>query len=578
MKILKRPEGDLVKELTGLGYDKLSATILSSRLTKESDLDKFLNLTKDSMDDYKLLADIQESSELIYKHMADGNHIALVVDYDLDGCTSGSVLYKMFTEAFDYKNVTIMINKRAYGNGINNTLFGEIRTLHSTRPIHLIITADHGSSSEKNIKRCRDLNIDFCLTDHHLLPEDNYPVSANVVVNPQRKDCGYDKSISGCCVAYLTMLNLEDYLMTKNWRNLDERYREILLPIVAVSTIGDSMRLNSPTNRYIVTKGLKIMNTLEEPIWRALYKFTGMGSNITERDLAFNFNPLLNAASRIGDPFIAFNFLICTKFTDAGREFKNMTENNLIRKTKQNDLMEEANKYLITTKHYDFCTVPLVEEGLGINGIISSMLGDTFGKPIVTFTYSNDRKTLGGSGRSIVDDFNMRDGYEAIWEKNKDKFIQFGGHAGAAGCTIKPDFLEDFKEHFNKEVKKQLNGNKPEKTIYFDHELPKEEIDMGLVKHISTLGPFGMKFPEVIFKTEFKVLKSFTVGKKKEHIKLTLDSGLDTPFEAFFIFGNRSGEFTGRRLDKIDLYYSLGIKNYNGLHIDLAIKSLVPKH
>ena len=206
------------------------------------------------------LKDIDKAVRLILDHLNNGTHICVVTDYDSDGVNSAASLHWILSQHIKDKDMlSVIINRRATGNGFTSALIDRIMELHVKKPIGLIITADHGSANNDAFTIFKRAGIATLVTDHHQIPRGGYPDQATVFVNPQRDDSQYPKDISGCVVATLVGLRLWDaagHLRPDNMSDSSlKNWRHVTL-YGMISTITDVMPLSSPHNRWWVTTGL----------------------------------------------------------------------------------------------------------------------------------------------------------------------------------------------------------------------------------------------------------------------------------------------------------------------------------
>jgi len=312
--------------------------------------------------------------------------------------------------------------------------------------------------------------------------------------------------------------NYEDH-----FKNQDNHLHE-LLPMVAISTIGDSMSLLDPINRALVSTGIKELNTLRDPLWQAVRYLLDIAIDMDEETIGYNIVPALNASSRMGDPLIAFNFYMADNYRDAVIAYERLMEVNDNRKKLQKFLIKNALLQCFNVDDKSSITI-ILEKGLGLNGIVSSSVGEQFFKPIVTFVKKDG--VYQGSGRAINPNFNLHKAFNNINSKDIDIFIKFGGHAGAAGCAVNGDKINDFKKLFEIEAREQLENVVSDKTYGIIGELKHELINETILDDIKTIKPFGMKFNKIYYSGTFAIYKINFIGRAKEHLilKLILDDG-----------------------------------------------------
>ncbi len=497
------------------GYSKLQSSIIATKLTDANEIDSFFNARLSDIPDISIIGDIDTGSDLLKHHIDRNSRIAVVVDYDADGISSAAIIYRFLKNVFKYNmaNVVFIINKRENGNGISEKLLHTIIEEHNKQTINLVITADHGSANGVSIGKLNDLKIDTLVTDHHIVPEINSAHNATVFVNPQKDDVDTFKYISGCAVAYMLMLN------TKNRFKYVDDMHEVLgtLPIVAISTIGDAMALDNKINRAIVLAGLKELNSLKDPLWQAIKYLLDVNVLLDEETIGFNVVPAINAASRMGEPDAAFRFYISDDYRDSVITFERLLEINTSRKKLQKHLIRNAMLQCINTENENAVVITLTQ-GLGLNGIVSSNVGERFNKPIVTFVKKDG--SYHGSGRAINKHFNLHKALTDIHAKDPSIIVKFGGHKGAAGCEVHADKINEFKRAFDNEAVIQLAN----KTVMKLHEvvgtIEVDSLNDSIVNEIKTLAPFGMRLNKPLFVGIFELYKVFYIGRDSEHVNL----------------------------------------------------------
>jgi len=519
-------------------FTDMQSKIIATKTNDVDEIDMITDNRLNHLPDLNLMEDIDNGSKLLHKHISNNNHIALVSDSDMDGITSAYVLYKGLIEIFDVpkSKITVIINKRTNGNGITEKLLATIMDVHERNKIDLVISSDHGSANGISIGKMRDKGIDVIITDHHLVPEKDNAFNANAFINPQKDKSDMYKKISGCAVAYFLLVNTKT--MYKDTYEDTEDYIHKLLPITAASIIGDSMKLNDPVNRAIVNAGLKELNTLKDHIWQAFKYVSDSVISIDEEFLSFNLIPLINSCNRMGEPEIAFKFLISEDYKEALYNFNLMVEKNDKRKKIQKELIKDASFQLFDTDHLQALTIVL-DKGFGINGIVSSVIGERKAKPVMTFVKHDG--SLHGSGRSINPMFDLHTALHNINKKDNSILKKFGGHKEACGCDVYIDKIEDFKKLFNDEAIEQLNNDIVIKEYEVVSDIEHDLVNESLVEEIRTISPFGMGFNKVKFCSVFEITKVMYVGKEKENLVLNLKLDNGNIIECFLF--NSEGSF-----------------------------------
>lgn len=447
------------------------------------------------------LKDVDKAAELLIWHMNNNSHIALVTDFDSDGVNSAIVLTKGLRKLLGYKNTSTIVNKRIHNNGFNPILIDRIVSLHKTKKIDLIITADHGSNDNDAFLKLKELcdNVAILLTDHHTIKK--YPTCVEVFVNPQREDSTYAKSISGCCTAFLLLVQ------TFKIKNIDFKKLYELVPYVAISTITDCMDMKVPYNRFIVEMGLRIMNSERFIIWHIFKLILKLGIKYSVFDLGFKIGPLINCGNTVNQEETIYNMLM-EKDIDKLEELINKVIGlNTSRKEltkKYSDILEENLKDDNT-----ICEIVHVKERAILNGKIASMIGGKYNKPTIIFSKNKDN-LYSGSGRGIINNFNILEIVDKIKNNHNDIIHTHGGHYGALGCTIYPDKFERFRELLNSYTNDILKDR--EDIIEADTFVHPKDINNYLFAQQEVYGPYGQDYKEPIYVTVVNIDRIFDYG------------------------------------------------------------------
>jgi single-stranded-DNA-specific exonuclease len=569
-------KGGLSNELSDPRLSKIQKRILENRLTDEeynlykNDIDTYMYNALSLLDNIDKIPDLDKSSDLLEKHINKENYIAVVTDYDADGITSAVTLYKSLRRIFGVKrdNIVVIVNKRKHGNGFNRTLVSRIEEVSSKRKIKLMITADHGSSDEDSFAYLKEkIGMDIILTDHHQIKYEKYPKSVDAFINIQRKDCDYHKDVSGCFVAFITMvaayrqMHMSDKLDVFN----------IVMPYVAISTVTDVMSLKVPLNRHIVRTGLNELNSFRNKAWLAIKKVLGIPGTITPKDIGFKLGPLINTGNRVNEE----QLLVTEKFHVAEILASKLAKLNKYRKTITKEVMKQANAQANESKFKD-SIVTSVNSELAINGIVAANIGNSRGLPSVCFVNNKEMPDiLTGSCRGIVDGLDIMKVFKNIQNNSKGILIEYGGHDGAAGCKINSKKLDNFKDLFNKYSKQQLDSIPKEKHIEIDHIVPEFKLTPALAKSVETCGPYGKQWPEPVFLTKLIVDRVFKFGTIAR-LKLRKSSGVEIEATHFF---NKASDININNISEIlkpgtEIYlaYNITIDSYlNSYSLSLSV-------
>ncbi len=531
----RKPSNSIYTELLKNNISEFQATIIANRLEeedykfyKQDIVSYYFNCLR--MDhNISKLADIEKASELIMEHIVQGKHIAIVTDYDCDGVNSAAVLYRSLLQIFnvDKNLVSVIINKRRDGNGFNKVLVSRVTKLNTNKKIDLIITADHGSNDNAAYGVFKELGIAMVITDHHQIPNGN-PDNCEVFINNQRDDSEYYKDVSGCFIAFLVMVNT----YKKMYPNKRLDVFNPVIPYVAISTISDVMSLKLPINRHIVKTGLNEINSFRNKAWFAIKNILNITGKITYKEIGFKIAPLINTANRINAEDLAFKLLSADSSDDVIKYGEELNKLNDFRKTVQKAVIAKEKNIPLNDK-YKHSIVLLIDSELSISGIVASNIGESNGLPIVCFLNSPEQDIYTGSGRAIINNLNIEQVFKNIAAEDSSMFIKFGGHKGAAGCSIYKDKLEDFRRLFDKYCKELTPVLLHKDMIHVDMFLPEYKLTPSLIKPIESLGPYGKDWVEPVFLSVLTVSKIFIMGTIAKIIFIT-PSGRELQGTHFF--------------------------------------------
>ena len=555
---LKQPPTNVLKstKMSVLG----KKWIIKSRSANATIFDKLLenrSLTSEEISDEVafhdpfLMKDMQKSVDRIMKAIANEERIIIFGDYDVDGLTSTAILYHALKK-LNAKHSARLPNREKDGYGLSKQFIDEFNQLK----VKLVITVDTGISCKKEIDYANKKGIDIIVTDHHQVPET--PPKAYAINHPKQKDCSYPyEELTGAGVAF----KLAHALLLHNLG--EDGVNEHLPPLVelaALGTIADLGELKDE-NRMIVKEGLKNLFKTSSPGLKVLKSLVGVKEGeVTTTTVGFQLAPRINAAGRIGDPYIALKLLIGEdeqqlfsygkELEELNKKRQEMTTTSFFEAIKKFDNYEKMGQlpYILIDSHPDW--------HVGIIGLTASRLADRFGRPAIIFQDLDD--TLVASARSI-EAFNI---IEAI-AAHKDLLVTFGGHKEAAGLTIKKKNFKKFKAQIESYAKKLLKNQDLRSSIEIDCEIQSDDISEKLVDEINKLKPFGIsnKRPLFIIKGAKPAFLE-TVGRNKDHLKFEAEiEGKSIP-----VIGFRLGDHMGsaRKHRSLDLACHVDINEWNG--------------
>ncbi len=513
--------------------------------------------------------DIDIAAKRIVMAIDQQQSVLIVGDYDADGATSTALAIKGL-RAMGLKHVGYTVpNRFSYGYGLSLKLAKDI----SVSAPDLIITVDNGISSIEGIAFLNEAGVDVIITDHHLSGE--ILPAAVAIVNPNQPGCEFpDKSIAGVGVMFYVLLAVNSLLQKSDHYPQKGQTPDLLnlLDLVALGTVADVVGLGR-NNRILVAQGIARMRAgrLCAGI-AAILKVGGREPQaLVAQDLGFVVGPRLNAAGRLEDISSGIECLLATDPLDADSLAQKLDQINRARKEIEQSMQTQALKIVRNLQIEDGqpgAGMVLFDETWheGVVGLVASRIKEKTRLPVLVFAPDDTGEYLKGSARSIPQ-VHIRDVLANIDARHPGLIDRFGGHAMAAGLSIRPASLDEFRAAFVEEVGKALHKHPPDNTILTDGELSAEELNRPFAETIKTLLPWGQACPEPEFEGEFEVLSSRFVGEI--HLKLVLRlSGTHDPVDAIYFRYLDNSDSPEKRaalnLEKIRAVYSLDVNQFRG--------------
>ena len=382
---------------------------------------------------------------------------------------------------------------------------------------------DNGISSVAAVEHAKALGIETVVTDHHL-PGDEIPDT--LVVNPnQRGDTFPSKSLAGVGVIFYVLIAVRSALRAKGaYPNGKQPNLQHLIDLVALGTVADVVPLDR-NNRILVSKGLDSIRAGKmQPGVSALLSVAGKNAHrICANDLGYILGPRINAAGRLDSINKGVECLTSYDYNTALFYAKELDQINAERRNREVSMQSDAILSLQTISVDDSNSIVLKGDDwhAGIIGLVASRIKEQTYRPVIAFAPSeeNGEHVLKGSGRSIPG-IHLRDALDRVSKLKPGLILKFGGHAMAAGLTIRKDAFDEFKELFARAVKELSDPEMFERNIVTDGELRASDFNTELVeairKHV-----WGQAFPEPLFANQFKVLSQRVL--KDQHLKLSLE-------------------------------------------------------
>ena len=511
---IAKNQDEVESELTsGLAVHPVVSHLLANRgITTVAEGQTFLYSTMDDLLDPFMLKGMTEAVSEIERVLEMNGSIVIYGDYDVDGITATSLMYRFFSRIG--ANVSYYIPERqSEGYGLNLEALEYLISQH----VDLIISVDCGISSYDIVEAVRD-RVSMIITDHHTSPP-QIP-RATAVVNHKQLGCPYtDKNLSGVGVAFKVCQAL--------WkRRTGEDYREDL-DIVALGTVADVVPLVGE-NRIIVREGLRKMTESPNLGIQALVEVAGLtGKVLSAGHIGFTLAPRLNAAGRVTHATRAVELLITRDQQEAMEIAEELQETNAERQHIERTIFEEAYQSVLDQGSLADQCIVVAGEGWhpGVIGIVASRLVEAFYKP--TMVISIHDGVGKGSCRSI-DHCNM---YEMLTFA-KDTLIQFGGHAQAAGFSVQAEDTDALREKGSEYCGNTLTEEDYIPIIDIDGTVSSEEITIELIDQIATLEPYGMGNSTPVFAIpKIRVQNLYPMGFQKNHCKIILQ-GQQGPLDA----------------------------------------------
>ncbi|MET0658833.1 MAG: single-stranded-DNA-specific exonuclease RecJ [Steroidobacteraceae bacterium] len=531
-----------------------------------------LDLALEHLIPVRSLGGIAAAVDLLLHHRDHGSRIVVVGDFDADGATSTALVVRQLRR-LGFPDVQFIVpNRFQFGYGLTPEI---VRLVAERRP-QLIVTVDNGMSSHAGVLEARAFGIDVLITDHHL-PGTTAP-SAAAIVNPNAADESFaSKALAGVGVAFYTMAALTREMMSRGLAPSSAAVAE-LLDLVALGTVADLVPLDY-NNRILVHQGLRRIRAGRcVPGIRALIEASERTlTQVIAADLGFQIGPRLNAAGRLDDMTIGIQCLLTDDPTEARVLAARLTQLNRDRRELEQRMQQEALATLADMRAED-PTLPL---GLclfdetwhqGVVGLVAARVKDRVHRPVIAMA-RGDEQMLKGSARSVPG-VHIRDVLEAIAAREPDLIDKFGGHAMAAGLSVRAERLERFQVAFDEEVRRWLAPDAIAGVIDSDGELSAVELCLDTAQALRAAGPWGQAFPEPIFDGHFFVRETRVLGERHLKMKLAVE-GIACDAIAFRHFDDDDACVV-RPDQRVQLAYRADINHYNGTdRLQLVVEHVV---
>jgi single-stranded-DNA-specific exonuclease len=512
----------------------------------------------------------QDAAVLLADAIAAGKKMLIVADYDCDGATACAVGLRALRSMIGNtgnrgaKVEYLVPNRFEFGYGLSP----EIVRLAATRQPDLIITVDNGIASHEGVAEARRLGIATLITDHHL-PAATLP-DADVIVNPNQPGCRFpSKALAGVGVMFYVMLALRAELRRRGaFGEQPAPNLGALLDLVALGTVADVVPLDR-NNRILVAQGLARMREGRlQPGLSALFRVTGRATDTASTfDLGFTLGPRLNAAGRLADMALGIE---CLSSDDVARTLNIAQELDAINRERRSieaDMQDAAALILADIDAGARASLTLFDPvwHQGVIGIVAGRVKEKLHRPTFVFARGNPGE-LKGSGRSIPG-LHLRDALDLVAKRHPALLLRFGGHAAAAGLTLREDDLSIFEAAFEDIVRQLVAPADLNRTLETDGALEAGYLSLESARLLRAQ-IWGQGFPAPMFSDTFAVVSQRVL--KDKHLKLKLTKGRAS-FDAIqFNFADAAPE-------RIHAAFRLDANQFNGVeNLQLMIEHFEP--
>ena len=490
-----------------LNVSKLVSVLLLNRGIDT--FDKAKNFFRPSLTDLHdpfLMQDMQKAVDRIQEAIKGNEKILVFGDYDVDGTTSTALVSSFLNKHISATVLTYIPDRYSEGYGIS---MKSIEFAESNN-VKLIIALDCGIQALDQVEYAREKKIDFIICDHHT-PSNEIP-KAIAVLNPLREDCNYPyKALCGCGIGFKLIQGLNTII-----GNTIDDIKEYL-DIVALAIAADIVALTGE-NRTLCYYGLEQINKSPRSGLKAIID-TLEKETITINELSFYLGPRINAAGRMDSGSLAVELLTEEDLEKAIGLAEKLNQLNIERRMLDKETTQQAIDQIKKNKDEETSATVVYNPDWhkGVIGIAASKLMETYYRPTIVFTFSND--LLVGSARS-VNGYNV---HTAI-EKCKEFVVEFGGHKYAAGIKINKTQLKNFKTKFQEVVSSTIDKSMTSKKVDLEGEIELEEITPKFYRILKQFAPFGPGNKTPIFSAKNLRDTGYAkvVGKDNTHLKFNL--------------------------------------------------------
>ena len=524
----------------------LKQIVFNRGLATDAEARSFLKAEPNADTDPFQMTGMQATVDRICFALQHDEPIAIYGDYDVDGVTATALLVQALG-ALGANVRGYIPNRFDEGYGLNKDALDTL----NAEGVKLVITVDCGIRSPDEALHAQTIGLDLIISDHHHPDGTNLPPALAVINPKQHGDIYPDKDLAGVGIAY----KIAEALLTVR-QPVNGFITNDLLDLVALGTVADLAPLVGE-NRVLVRRGLR---QLRETKRQGLFSLAGVADlkidKCTAGNIGFMLGPRLNASGRLESALASFELLTTKDFMRAGQLAQQLDQQNRQRQTITRTMQEQAEAiamqddpeaFLLFAAHEDF--------NPGVVGLAASRLTEVYYRPAIVAA-KNAEETR-GSCRSIPE-FHITDALDLC----KDLLVRHGGHAAAAGFTVKNENLSELVSRLKEIAKDQLGSKDLRQTLSADMEVPLSQLNFEVLEHLKFLEPTGYGNPEAVFVSRnVRVKMARTVGSEGRHLKLTVEDERGATVDSI---GFRMGHLKPDLPPYVDVLYHFEANEYNG--------------
>ena len=530
-----------------------------------------LELTLQTLLPYHSMSGISEAVAALVPVVTQGRRLLVVGDFDADGATSTAVALRALAMMGATDVGYLVPNRFDFGYGLTPELVDVARDMSPD----LIMTVDNGIAALQGVAAANAAGIPVVVTDHHLagdqLPE------ALAIVNPNQPGCEFpSKAACGCTVVFYLMLALRAELQRQGAFPAGAPNLAVLIDLVALATVADVVPLDR-NNRILVEQGLRRIRAGQAQAGvRALLQVSGRSAErIIAADFGFALGPRINAAGRLDDMSLGIECLLTDDEQKALTIATELDAFNRERRQIELGMQQEALALLD-----DSAVAPQERAGVclwqenwhqGVIGILASRIKEKVYRPVIAFA-SADNGELKGSARSVPG-LHIRDALDLLDRRHPGLIVKFGGHAMAAGLTLRAGVFDEFAQAFDQVCRTLMSDDALEERIDTDGELRPAEFSLELAEQLRWGGPWGQGFPEPVFEGWFRLVQQRIVGER--HLKMVLQPRhSDLAMDAIW-FNIDTTAWPDYQREEVHCVFQLDVNEFRGARtVQLLIRHL----